>query len=269
MVIRPLTIPTYVRVHQEEAQWFLNNVHSIRENILRISSENPEVTIVVPAFNEEDSILRCLSSLSKTITSRKIEILVVNNNSSDRTQEFIEKSGAKFVIEYKQGVKHARNAGLAFAKGKIILNADADSVYSPYWVDLLSAPLEDTNVSCSFGSFAFLPDRQTFRLSYFLYETAGDIYKQVNQIGKDSAMYVYGCSSAFRKDQGVDVGCYEHPEGANEDGYLALKLRNKFGKLHHVNDSRSLVWTSDRRLREKGGLLQSFMSRMSQIFKKL
>jgi glycosyltransferase involved in cell wall biosynthesis len=219
----------------------------------------------VPAFNEEDSILRCLSSLSRTITSRKIEILVVNNNSTDKTQELIEKSGAKWVVEYKQGVKHARNTGLAVARGKIILNADADSVYSPYWVDLLTAPLDDANVACSFGSFAFLPNLPTARFSYFLYETAGDIYKEINQIGKDKAMYVYGCSSAFRKSQGLEVGGYEHPVGANEDGYLGLKLRDKFGKLYHVNDSRSLVWTSDRRLLEKGGLGQSLILRIKAI----
>lgn len=268
MLIRPFKIPKYIRVQQKSAEWFLSQINDVRENILRVSSDKPEVTIVIPAFNEEHSILRCLSSLSKSITSKKIEILVVNNNSTDRTQELVERSGARYVIEYKQGVKHARNAGLAAARGEIILNADADSVYSPFWVELLTKPLDNQKVACSYGRFSFLPDQPSRRFWYFLYECAGDLYKNFHQIGRDRAMYVYGCSSCFRKVQGVQVDGYEHPLGANEDGFLALKLRNTFGKLYKVDSADSLVWTSDRRLMEQGGLINAFISRVRNVFRK-
>ncbi|ETZ22608.1 glycosyltransferase family 2 protein [Pedobacter sp. V48] len=267
MSLRPLSIPSYIKAHQYNAEWFLNHVDDIRRDLHRFNPEHPDVTVIIPAYNEEDSILRTLSSLSKTITVQQVQILVVNNNSTDNTQKLIELTGANFIIEYKQGVKHARNAGLAAAKGKVIINADADSVYSPYWVDLISLPLKDNNVACAYGRFAFLPDKDANRGAYFLYETVGDLFKRVIQRNKDEAMYVYGCSSGYRKDQGLSVGGYEHPPGANEDGYMALKLRSKFGILYRVTDNRSLVWTSDRRLMEQGGLLKAFMTRLSSMFK--
>lgn len=267
MAVRPITTPSYIRKQQHNADWFLSHTAEITERVKKLYSEQPDVTVIIPAYNEEESILRTLSSLSETITDQKVEILVVNNNSKDNTQKLIEMTGVNWLIEYKQGVKHARTAGLVAAKGKVVLNADADSVYSPYWVDLLSLPLKDENVACAFGRFAFLPEHPGKRFSYFLYETFGDLFKWINQLNKDKAMYAYGCSSAYRKEQGLAVDGYEHPPGANEDGYMALKLRNKFGKLYKVSNIRSLVWTSDRRLMEQGGLFSAFKARVSNIFK--
>lgn len=77
-------------------------------------------------------------------------------------------------------------------------------------------------------------------------------------------MYVYGCSSGYRKEQGLQVDGYDHPPDTNEDGYLALKLRSNFGKLHKVTANQALVWTSDRRLMEQGGYLK--LSWQEQIF---
>lgn len=263
MSMRPLFTPSYIKKQQRDAGWFLANVDSIRNRISNFRHETPDVTVIIPAYNEEESILRTISSISETVTSLKVEILVVNNNSTDRTQEFLDLCGVNNITETKKGVKHARNSGLNSAKGRIIVNADADSVYSPYWVELLCRPLiNDESIACSFGRFAFLPDQSSARFPYFLYETAGDIFKIMNQRDKDKAMYVYGCSSAYRKSQGIQVDGYEHPEGANEDGYLALKLSSKFGRLEKVTSNRSLVWTSNRRLMEQGGLWKAFTARL-------
>lgn len=266
MSFRPLKVPTYIQDQQHDADWFLNHVNDIRENLKRFRPDKPDVSVIIPAYNEEESILRTLSSMAKTISELKVEILVINNNSNDKTQGLLEMVGVNHFIEYKQGVKHARNAGLELAKGKIIMNADADSVYSPYWVDMLSGPLlKDEKVACAYGRFAFLPDLSAARVPYFLYETMGDIFKGVIQRNKEEAMYAYGCSTAYRKLHGLAVGGYEHPPGANEDGYLALKLKNKFGKLQKVSHNDSLVWTSDRRLMEQGGLFKAFTSRLRSI----
>lgn len=258
-------IPSYIKEYQRSAEWFFNHCGEIHNNIQRLYSDNPDVTIIIPAYNEENNILRTIASLSKTITQQKIEILVVNNNSTDRTQELIERSGVNCFFEARQGVKHARNSGLRNAKGRIILNADADSVYSPFWVDMMSLPLKDISVACTYGSFAFFPDGTTPRIVYFLYETLGDIFKRVIQRNKDKAMYVYGCSSGYRKANGLSVEGYEHPPGANEDGYLALKLRNQFGKLYRVANQKSLVWTSDRKLQQQGGIWSAFQARVKRF----
>ena len=264
--MRPLTLPNFVRNEQHPPEWFLNKIASIHADMCKLQSQDPDVTVVIPAYNEEETILRTLSSLSKTRSSQKIEILVVDNNSTDDTGELVKKSGARYLFEGKQGVKHARTAGLHAAKGKYILNADADSIYSPDWIDLMTLPLRQDNIACTYGRFAFFPENNTSRKFYFFYESFGDLYKRTIQKLKDEAMYVYGCSSGYRKEQGISVDGYEHPVGSNEDGYLGLKLRERFGRLKRISNNKALVWTSDRRLNEEGGIPIAFMNRLRKAF---
>src|SRR5687768_12833023 len=63
----------------------------IRNNLTNFRSDQPLVSIVIPAFNEELSIIRTLHSLSMNKTTFPVEIVVVNNNSSDRTQAVLDK----------------------------------------------------------------------------------------------------------------------------------------------------------------------------------
>jgi len=62
------------------------------------------------------------------------------------------------------------------------------------------------------------------------------------------------------------VDGFDHPPQANEDGWLALKLRNKgFGKLYYVTSLKALVWTTDRRIQLDGGLWKGFVKRVKRI----
>lgn len=266
MPIRPFTLPYFVKNAQHEPGWFLENIETLNQNMQNLQSDDPEVTVVIPAYNEESSILRTLWSLSKSKTSQRIEILVVDNNSTDNTAELVKKSGARYLFEKKQGVMHARTAGLMAARGKYILNADGDSIYSPYWIDMMTLPLRNENIACTYGRFAFFPEQRTSRGYYFFYESLGDLYKRMIQILSEEARYVYGCSSGYRKEQGIAVNGYEHPPGSNEDGYMGLKLRNRFGRLKRITDNNALVWTSDRRLNNEGGVYAAFTNRLKKVF---
>lgn len=267
MFFRPLISPPFVRDHLRTTEWFISHKALIHDRLANLCTSEPEVSIVIPAYNEEANILRTLSSLSLSATSQRVEIIVVDNNSTDRTLELVEGTGVTLLRELHQGVKYARNTGLQCARGKFILNADADSIYSPYWINLMTQPLLDHHVACTYGSFAFFSERERRRFLYFLYESIGDIYKLFK--GRTNhAMYVYGCSSGYRRIDGLAVDGYEHPEGANEDGYLALKLSQRFGIMKRVEGRESLVWTSDRKLQQEGGLRRAFLKRVKKLILK-
>ncbi|MDI3322276.1 glycosyltransferase [Pinibacter soli] len=260
--MRPITTPSYVTTHYHDKNYFLEHIDEIRKGIQSlIKGDQIDVSVVIPAYNEEEKILRTLASLSKTQTNLSVEILIVNNNSFDKTKELAERGGANVITETKQGVQNARTAGLHAAKGKLIINADADTIYTPYWVELMTSPLKDENISMAYGKFAFFPESGAPRLLYFLYETSSDPYKWWLAKTKEEAMFVYGCSSCYRKEQAIAVNGFEHPPGTNEDGYLGYKLRTKFGKLQKVTSNKALAWTSDRRLIEGGGVFASFTRR--------
>lgn len=226
----------------------------------------PDVSIVMPAYNEEENIVQTLASLCYNETSFAVEIIVVNNNSKDDTERLAKACGVTCIFEGEQGITKARNAGLAVASGKYILNADADSIYPKDWIEEMVKPLTNNNVALTYGRFSFIPIGKTGRKTYFLYEYLADFSRRINRIWKDEAVNVYGFNSGFRREQGGKVDGFNHPPGTNEDGWLAMKLRKAgFGKLYYVSTVKALVWTTDRRIQIDGGLLPGLGKRLKRI----
>ena len=94
------------------------------------------LSIIIPAFNEERLILRCLDSISTSLAHNHkpgltTELIVVDNNSTDQTAELASLAGARVVFEPVNQIGRARNAGAATATGDWLLFLDADSLLSP------------------------------------------------------------------------------------------------------------------------------------------
>ncbi len=268
--MRPIVIPASIRENNQPNEILEARLDDIRAGFKRLLKGDPEVSVVLPAYNEETSILKTLSCFSKSITNRSVEVIVVNNNSSDNTEAIVLSTGARCVKEPIQGITQARNTGLAAARGKYILNADADSLYPPHWIEQMAKRLDDNSITSVYGRFGFLPTTGTWRIVYFFYETMGDAVRWYKRKFKEEAVNVFGCNSGFRKEQALQVDGFNHPPSANEDGYLALKLRNKgFGRLQYVSDLRALAWTSDRRIqRVDGGIWNGFLKRFKSVVTK-
>jgi glycosyltransferase involved in cell wall biosynthesis len=265
--MRPISIPAHIQEHVQPNDVLMTRLDSIRERFSQLQNGRPEVSVVIPAYNEEENILRTLSSLSRTATRRPVEFIVVDNNSKDRTAELIRAAGVTCLKETQQGVTPARNAGLRAARGQYVINADADTIYPPDWLEQMFKPLENPAVAACYGRFSFIPIGNTSRFTYFFYEHAADALRYFNKYFREEAVNVYGFNSSFRRAQGLEVDGFDHPPQANEDGWLALKLRDKgFGKLYYVTHPKALVWTTDRRIHIDGGLWHAMRKKAKRIF---
>ena len=90
------------------------------------------LSIVIPAFNEEKELPGCLDSVRQAVAScglgaDEVEVVVCDNNSTDRTAEVARQGGARVVAEPVNQISRARNAGAAAAGGDWLLFIDADS----------------------------------------------------------------------------------------------------------------------------------------------
>jgi glycosyltransferase involved in cell wall biosynthesis len=267
--MRPLFIPGYIREYLNLKYYELSTLEMVKDAYHKnLVKDTPLISIVIPAFNEEHNIVFTLASLCNNLTDKSVEIIVVNNNSSDNTEELVKGCGVVCINETNQGITDARNAGLAYAKGKYILNADADTIYPKSWIDEMSDPLiVNEKVAITYGRFAFIPIGSTGRLVYYFYERLADITRLYNNYRKTEAVNVYGFNSAFRREQGLLVDGFNHPPGTNEDGYLALKLfSNGYGKMHRVSTGTAMVWTTDRRIQIDGGLWKAIIKRLVRLF---
>lgn len=266
--MRPFAIPESISAINKGKSDLLHKIPQIAGNFSKLNTEKPLISIVIPAYNEEENILKTLYSLSLTNSQHGIEVIVVNNNSADETETLALACNVTCIKETKQGITNARNGGLAHARGTYLINADADTIYPPSWIDDMVTPLlNDDNICLTYGKFSFIPTANTPRSVYFFYEYLSDFNRKICRLFKEEALNVYGFNSACRRLQCVDVDGFNHPPQTNEDGWLAIKLRTKgYGKLHWVTSNRSIVWTTDRRIQLDGGF---FKATFDRLFKNL
>ncbi|MGH3392423.1 MAG: glycosyltransferase family 2 protein, partial [Actinomadura sp.] len=97
----------------------------------------PRFSVVVPALNESACIAECLRSLADQDFTGSWEVIVVDNNSTDRTAEIAASLGATVVTEPRRGVCQARQRGTEVARGEIIVSTDADTTFSPTWLSAI------------------------------------------------------------------------------------------------------------------------------------
>ena len=92
-------------------------------------SDTPDYSIVVPAFNEQDLLPATLKSLAEAMEAVPYEgeVVVCDNNSTDRTAEIARTAGARVVFEGTNQISRARNTGAGAARGRWLIWIDADS----------------------------------------------------------------------------------------------------------------------------------------------
>jgi glycosyltransferase involved in cell wall biosynthesis len=263
--MRTVSIPTDIHKYWKQDLNTEQIISEVQASYQKLLKGDPEVSIVIPAYNEESNILKTLRSICLNTTSKPVEIIVVDNNSTDATAHLVRACGVTCVSETQQGITFARNCGLSHARGRYIINADADTIYPSFWIEELIEPLrQNQKLALTYGSFSFLPTGDTKRITYFLFEHIAELSRTLNKYFREEAVNVYGFNSAFRKEQGIMVDGYNHPPGSKEDGYLALKLRDAgFGRLYHAK--KAIAWTTDRRIHIDGGLWIGAFKRFKRV----
>jgi len=181
----------------------------------------PTISIVIPVYNEESYLAACLEAIEQQSVA-PLEVIVVDNNSTDRTAAVARSFPFVTLLhEKRQGVVYARTAGFDAVKGDVIGRIDADTIIAPNWVETLESIFADTTAGAISGSVGYydapLSDffgavDSTFR-SYFAWS-----------LGHEYALQ--GANLAFRRSYWVlarEKMC--NRKNMHEDFDLAIHLR--------------------------------------------
>lgn len=104
------------------------------------TGEWPTVSLVIPVLNGEKVLGRCLESVRALDYPRdRLEVIVADNGSTDRTVEIARSFGVVVVAQPKRGAAAARNTGIAAARGEWVAMTDADCIVHPVWLKNLVA----------------------------------------------------------------------------------------------------------------------------------
>ena len=249
----------YLSIYGKSIEEIPDNVFDeIKGKLAAKQSEEPLISVVVIAYNEEKRLAACLWSLSELQTKYPVEILGVNNNSKDRTEEVYQRLGLPYFNETQQSPGFARQCGLEHAKGKYHFCIDADTFYPPRYVDLMMTKLKRSDVSCVSSFWSFFPDAQHSALGLFFFELIRDTFLWVQHF-KRPELCVRGMVFAFKTDLARQVKIRTDIR-RGEDGSLALSLK-PYGKIAFLYHRKARPVTGYGTLNE-GSLLHSLWNRM-------
>ncbi|WP_417536861.1 glycosyltransferase [Methylophaga sp.] len=185
----------------------------------------PRVSVIIPAKNEEKYISECISSLKAQLYPvNEIEIIVVDNNSTDQTASIAEGMGVRVIHTGAERIGKVRNAGVEYSKGDFLFFIDADCVANPSWIARCLDLLSEHNEVGAIGGEALVRD-QASKIEKFW--VVGDTAK------KTTIKYLNGSSMAFTREVFLKVGGFKEDINAGEDSFFANSIRSMGLKLIH------------------------------------
>lgn len=237
----------------------------INTDLDKLQQSKPVVSIIISAWNEEVNILSSVASLAKMKTQIPLEIIVVNNNSTDKTQDTVNQLHVKSLFEKIQGCGAARQLGQENAVGKYVLLADADCIYPDCWVDEMIKILSQKNVVCVYGRYSFISEPGYPRWKLSLLESLKDIISEFRHLNRPY-FNAYGLSMGYIKELGVIVR-FIKTGFWGDDGQMCLGLM-KYGKVKQVRSNKARVWTGPRTLQRDGSFYSALKNRLIKEVKR-
>jgi len=204
-----------------------------------------DVSIIVPTWNEEKYLTKCLDSLVNQSWNGSFEIIVVDGGSTDRTVRVAEKYADKVFIEPTLRVGAARNLGARNARGSILAFIDADTIANEHWLEAITHGFNGESMAVGLTGPTLPYDGQLYDIITYRLWT---IYLQRILLHFEMP-HVIGFNCAYRRSPFLQVGGFDEENVMSEDIKLAHKIR-RYGKIKF--DRHMSALTSARRFKKYG-----------------
>ena len=181
---------------------------------------NIQISVIIPVFDQERFIGRCLRSiLSQSMDQKDYEVIVIDDCSTDNTLRVMDKF-LEDVILIKQkenkGLPNALNTGIKKAKGRFIIRLDSDDYVHYEYLNILSLFMKmNSNVDAVSCDYLEVDDKEKIIVRHSYEE---------NPIG---------CGIMFRIEQLIEIGLYNEEQLWNEERELMSRFSEKF-KVDHL-----------------------------------
>lgn len=203
------------------------------------------ISVVIPALNEEKFLPACLESLRNQDYPGEYEIIVADNGSTDNTASIARKFGARVVAcPEKKNVFYARQKGAETARGDIIAQADADSIYFRDWLGRIARQFASHPEAVAVaGRFLYMDPPSWAQIEYFLRHNINRLTKFL--FGRP--LLVSGATFAFRKKAFFSENGY-HNIPYKPDQYGICGRLQKVGEI--LYDGNLRILTSSRSVKK-------------------
>jgi glycosyltransferase involved in cell wall biosynthesis len=157
-----------------------------------------KVSVIIPVYNVEKYLKECLDSIINQ-TLKDIEIICINDGSTDKSLQILEEYAAKeerikIVNKKNGGQSSARNAGIDIAKGEYIAFLDSDDFIANDFYEKLYNSAEQNNADCAVGNTIYYKDENNKQddcwVNYYIFKSNKTIVESI----EDKQNIIYSCS---------------------------------------------------------------------------
>ncbi len=180
-------------------------------------------TVLVPCYNEEEHISKCLESILKSDFRKKLQIIVIDDGSIDNTKKIISKYPVTLLKQEHKGKVDALNLGLQYAKYDYIVTLDADTILEKNSLKKLVEPLINKHVGSTTG-MCRVANTQSILGNYAQIE-----YQFINSVREsftnltNTSIWFFGFFAAYKKSVLKQIGGFsKHTLTEDMDSCLAI-----------------------------------------------
>lgn len=212
------------------------------------------LSIVVPAYNVERELEKCIEScLKQDIPQKSYEIIIVNDGATDNTLQVATDIAAKYecvsvVNQKNMGLSGARNTGLKYAKGKYVWFIDSDDYIKPNVLGNMIRQADDNNLDCLFFRLQRVFDDESFRSEVDDYECVQpSVTRNTILSGREAILQGYNPSSVCAILFNVEFlqkHCLQFMLGIyHEDAEFTYRMISKAQRIMFIADAPYLYFT--------------------------
>ncbi len=235
----------------------------------------PKISIIIPAYNEETRIESCLDSiLASSYKKNKIEIIVIDDGSTDNTLNVLKRYRIKVLRQKHLGKSKALNKGISVAKNDFILVIDADTRVDKDFIKEIVRPFSDKKVGATTGIIklnnnkGILPMFQNIEYGFYnlIRHSFSDLFK--------NSVWFLGALACYRKKAIKNIGLFKTDSltedidiamDINREGYENISAGKAFG---YTNVPANLKALYKQRARWWIGALQSLFKNRDMLSSK-
>ncbi|GFO53875.1 hypothetical protein GMSM_08820 [Geomonas sp. Red276] len=206
----------------------------------------PKVTFIIPCYNEEPYLGRCLAAIGSLYADpAAIEVIVVDNCSTDGSREVAASHGGRVLLNDRRGAAASRNLGAREARGALLAFVDADCLLPPGWLTALAGHLENRG-----GAAAAAPALPAAGERTWVERAWSAVFRPLHAAGDSPApaSYLPSADLLVVRSYFEEIGGFDETLLSCEDYHLSQRLRN-YGLLlldrnHpvvHLRESRTVA----------------------------
>jgi cellulose synthase/poly-beta-1,6-N-acetylglucosamine synthase-like glycosyltransferase len=197
----------------------------------------PPLSVVIPVYNEEKNISHCLDAVfASDYPKNKLEVIVVDDGSTDKTAEIVRKYPVRFLSQHHKGKSEALTLGAKTASHEFVLAIDADTTIEKDCIKEIVKPLADQSIGATTGASKVKNMNALlgwFQNIEYLYN---NLIRNSFSLVFNNGIWFFGAIACYRKSVLEKVG-YFKTHTLTEDMDIALEIKKAGYKTYNVKDA--------------------------------